>query len=87
MKLPRRKFLHLAAGAAALLVVFASLFFGQGASSQAGTIKIIVPIPPGGALDMLTRLIADHMVPIRAYLVSSSCVAADHRVHFVPSHA
>jgi hypothetical protein len=35
MKLPRRHLLHLAAGAAALPVVFALLFSGSGAWSQA----------------------------------------------------
>jgi|SRR5258708_1186199 tripartite-type tricarboxylate transporter receptor subunit TctC len=63
MKLPhRRQFLHLAAGAAALPVVFALLFSGSGAWSQATrTIKIIVPLPPGGGSDILARVLAEQI--------------------------
>jgi len=62
MKLPRRNFLHLAAGAAALPVVFALLFSGNGAWSQATrTIKIIVPLPPGGGSDILARVLAEQI--------------------------
>jgi tripartite-type tricarboxylate transporter receptor subunit TctC len=62
MKLPRRNFLHLAAGPAALPVVFALLFSGSGAWSQATrTIKIIVPFPPGGGSDILGRVLAEQI--------------------------
>src|SRR2546428_4653994 len=61
MKLPhRRQFLHLAAGAAALSIILAPI--GDGSWSQTtGTIKIVVPLPPGSALDILSRLLADQI--------------------------
>jgi tripartite-type tricarboxylate transporter receptor subunit TctC len=58
-KFPRRKSLHLVAGAAALSSL---CMVGQGAWSQTTrTIKITVPVPPGGGLDFLTRLLAEQI--------------------------
>src|SRR5262249_37483530 len=54
MKLPRRQFLHLAAGAAALSAVT------RIASAQAyptRPVRIIVGFPPGGPSDIMARLI------------------------------
>ena len=60
MKLPRRQFLHLAAAAAALTVLLA--LADHGAWSQtARTIKIVVPLPPGGAGDILARLLTEQV--------------------------
>jgi hypothetical protein len=56
MKLPRRKFLHLAAGAAALP------FAPQVAQAQAyptRSITMIVPIAAGSSLDVAGRLVAE----------------------------
>ena len=64
MKVPRGRFLHLAAGAAAISVISASMILlsGQGAWSETPrTIKIVVPVPPGGGMDFLVRLLADQI--------------------------
>src|SRR5438876_11884042 len=58
MKLRRRRFLYLAAGAAALPIL------SRIASAQAypsRPVRIIVPVAPGGALDILARLIGQWM--------------------------
>jgi tripartite-type tricarboxylate transporter receptor subunit TctC len=58
MKLPRRQFLHLAAGAAALPVV------SHIASAQAyptRPITMVVPFPAGGSTDTLARIISERL--------------------------
>jgi tripartite-type tricarboxylate transporter receptor subunit TctC len=54
MKLPRRRFLHLAAGAAALPAV-SRISWAQ--AYPARPVRIIAPTAPGGAPDILARLI------------------------------
>jgi tripartite-type tricarboxylate transporter receptor subunit TctC len=61
VKLPRRKFLYLAAGAAALAVVFVLLLSDHSAQSQARTIKIVNPYPPGGTADIVARVLSEHI--------------------------
>ena len=58
MKLPRRKFLHLAAGAAALPAV------SRVATAQAypsRPVRIIVPFPAGQATDTIARLMGQSL--------------------------
>src|SRR5262245_31862214 len=58
MKLPRRNFLHLAAGAAALPVV-SRIARAQAYPSR--PVRIIVGFPPGFAADAVARLIAQSL--------------------------
>src|SRR5882724_9798950 len=58
MKLPRRTFLHLAVGAAALPVVSRT---ARAQAYPARSITLIVPFPPGGSTDVGARIVADHM--------------------------
>jgi tripartite-type tricarboxylate transporter receptor subunit TctC len=58
MTLPRRRFLHLAAGAAALPAVSGR---ARAQTYPARTITLIVPFPPGGSTDVGARVVADHM--------------------------
>src|SRR5262249_12856644 len=58
MKLPRRTFLHLAAGAAALL---AASRIARAQAYPARPITMIVPYPAGGGADAVARVTAEHM--------------------------
>ena len=58
MKLPRRKFLHLAAGAVALPAV-SRVAWAQAYPSR--PITMIVPYPPGGPTDTLGRIFSERM--------------------------
>ena len=58
MKLPRRNFLRLAAGAAALP---AASRFAWAQAYPERAVRVIVPFPPGGATDVFSRLAAQKL--------------------------
>ena len=58
MKLPRRAFLHLAAGAAALTAVSR---IARAQAYPTRPITIVVPYPAGGPTDTLARILVEHM--------------------------
>jgi tripartite-type tricarboxylate transporter receptor subunit TctC len=58
MKLPRRQFLHLAAGAAALPAL-SRVAWAQAYPSR--PITVIVPFAAGGSSDVIARIVGEHM--------------------------
>jgi tripartite-type tricarboxylate transporter receptor subunit TctC len=62
MKLPRRLFLHLAAGGAALPAM-SSIAWAQ--TYPARPVRIIVPFAPGGPTDVFARFITQRLTERR----------------------
>ncbi len=66
MKLLRRQFLHLAGAAAITLVMLC----GPAAWSQpTRTIKLVVPYSPGGGIDFLARVLAEHIGRVQGEMI------------------
>src|SRR5260370_29821860 len=66
MRLPRRQFLHLAAGAAALPAVS---HFARAQAYPTRPIRLVVPFPPGGGYDLVGRPWADKMKSLLGTIV------------------
>jgi tripartite-type tricarboxylate transporter receptor subunit TctC len=66
MKLPRRKFLHLAASAAVLPVIPHT---AVAEDYPTRPIRLVVPFPPGGAFDAIGRPWAENMKPLLGTVV------------------
>jgi tripartite-type tricarboxylate transporter receptor subunit TctC len=66
MKLPRRTFLNLAAGAVVLPAVSR---IASAQSYPSRPIRLVVPFPPGGAFDTLGRPLADKLKPLLGTMV------------------
>jgi tripartite-type tricarboxylate transporter receptor subunit TctC len=64
--LPRRHFLHAAAGAVALPVVSR---IARAQSYPTRPIRLVIPFPPGGAYDAVGRPLADKMKPLLGTMV------------------
>src|SRR5438445_7208772 len=58
MRLPRRQFLHLAAGAAALPAVSR---FARAQAYPTRPVTVIVPFAPGGATDVAGRIVGEYL--------------------------
>jgi tripartite-type tricarboxylate transporter receptor subunit TctC len=77
MKLPRRQFLHLSVAALTAIFVTAPALSHHACAQTTRTIKIVVPFPPGGGADIMTRLLAEHIGPaMRAAVVVENRVGA-----------
>src|SRR5256885_2281593 len=66
MKVARRRFLHLAAGAAALPAVSG---MARAQSYPTRPIRLVIPFPPGGAFDAVGRPWADKVKPLLGTVV------------------
>jgi hypothetical protein len=69
MKLPRRKLLHLAAGAAALPIVSES---ARAQAYPSRPVRLIVGFPPGGGADTTARIIGPWLSQRLGQLVVSA---------------
>jgi tripartite-type tricarboxylate transporter receptor subunit TctC len=61
MTLPRRRFLHVAAGVVALPAL---LRWAAAQTYPSRQITLVVPFPPGGSTDVAARIIAERMKPL-----------------------
>ena len=61
MKLPRRQRLQLAAGAVTFLILSVGLPVHDAWSQATRTIRVVVPFPPGGTMDVLARVLTEQI--------------------------
>src|SRR5262245_29396241 len=82
MKLPRRNFLHLAAGAAALPTV---LRIARAQTYPSRPITIVAPFPAGGATDIVSRTLAEGMkAPVENVTGASGTIGSGRVVRAEP---
>ena len=86
MKLPRRKFLHLTAGVAALSVVPA---IARGQAWPARVVRLQVGLPAGGGADAVARILANRLSEIwsQQVIVENKSGAAGHPAYEAVAHA
>jgi len=86
MKLPRRNFLHLAAGAATLPVF---LGISRAENYPARAVRLLVGFPPGGGSDVGARIIANRLSEIwgQQVIVENKPGAGGHLAIDVAAHA
>ena len=59
MRLPRRQFRRLSRAVAVLVISIIFISVLAASAQEARTIKVVVPLPPGGAMDVLGRVLAE----------------------------
>src|SRR5215468_3066650 len=88
MKLPRRRFLHLAVGAAALPAVSR---IARAQPWPARVVRLLVGFPPGGGMDSAGRIVASRLSEVWAQQViienkpgAGGTIALDATAHAAP---
>jgi tripartite-type tricarboxylate transporter receptor subunit TctC len=89
VKLLRRRFLHLAGAAAAIILIM--LCHHTAWSQPTRTIRFVVPYSPGGSVDFLARLLAEHIGRVQGQMIvvenragAGAVIGAETVAHAIP---